>query len=159
MPELDTPTGEQGSDEKPSRSICRAGTPLNGLNYIKGKTDPVALADEEYPEWLWDCLEVQKKDSDAADDEAGDEFSKSKKQRRLAAKRQRQLEEQIMKSGDLSALAPKVPLSQQSINLPAKEDGDVKDALEASAKREELRKAMRKERKAKIKETNYLKSM
>lgn len=74
MPELDTPTGEQGSDEKPSRSICRAGTPLNGLNYIKGKTDPVALADEEYPEWLWDCLEVQKKDSDAADDEAGDEF-------------------------------------------------------------------------------------
>lgn len=86
-------------------------------------------------------------------------LAKSKKQRRLAAKRQRLLEEKILKSGDLSALAPKIPLSQQSINLPAKEDGDVKDALEASAKREELRKAMRKERKAKIKETNYLKSM
>jgi large subunit ribosomal protein L54 len=64
-----------------------------------------------------------------------------------------------VKSGDLSALAPKIPFQQQSINLPAKENGDVKDALAASAKREELRKAMRKERKAKIKETNYLKSM
>ncbi len=76
MPELSTPTGEDSaaSGEKPSRSICQAGTPLNGLNYIKGKTDPVALADEEYPEWLWDCLDVQKKDSDAADDDAGDEF-------------------------------------------------------------------------------------
>lgn len=77
MPELSTPTGEDpaaAGEKKPSRSICQAGTPLNGLNYIKGKTDPVALADEEYPEWLWDCLEVQKKDSDAAEDDAGDEF-------------------------------------------------------------------------------------
>ncbi|KAB5536357.1 mitochondrial ribosomal protein L37-domain-containing protein [Coniochaeta sp. 2T2.1] len=159
-PELTTPIQPAAAaEDQPSRSICKAGTPLNGLNFIKGKTDPVALADEEYPEWLWNCLDVQKKASDAAEDDAGDEFSKSKKQRRLAAKRQRALEEKIMKTGDLSALAPKIPLSQQSINLPAKESGDVKDALEASAKREELRKAMRKERKAKIKETNYLKSM
>jgi large subunit ribosomal protein L54 len=59
----------------------------------------------------------------------------------------------------MSALAPKIPLQQQSINLPGKQDGDVRDSLHASDKREELRKAMRKERKAKIKETNYLKSM
>lgn len=75
MPELGTPTeSDAASEKKPSRSICAAGTPLNGLNYIKGKTDPVALADEEYPEWLWNCLEVQKKAADTADDEAGDEF-------------------------------------------------------------------------------------
>jgi large subunit ribosomal protein L54 len=76
-PELSTPTGEDSAaagEKKSSRSICQAGTPLNGLNYIKGKTDPVALADEEYPEWLWDCLDVQKKVSDAAEDDAGDAF-------------------------------------------------------------------------------------
>jgi large subunit ribosomal protein L54 len=43
--------------------------------------------------------------------------------------------------------------------LPGKQDGDVADAMFAAEKREELRKAMRKERRAKIKETNYLKSM
>jgi large subunit ribosomal protein L54 len=85
--------------------------------------------------------------------------AKSKKQRRLYAKRQRQIEAQILASGDISALAPKIPLQQQTINLPGKQDGDVRDALYASDKREELRRAMRKERKAKIKETNYLKSM
>ncbi len=48
---------------------------MTGLNYFKNKTDPVALADDAYPEWLWGCLEVQKKAAadDAADD-AGDEF-------------------------------------------------------------------------------------
>jgi large subunit ribosomal protein L54 len=55
-------------------SSCPAGTTLNGLNYFKGKTDPVALPDEAYPSWLWKCLEVQKKDDAAADADAGDEF-------------------------------------------------------------------------------------
>lgn len=86
-------------------------------------------------------------------------LAKSKKQRRIAAKKQRDLEAKIIASGDLEALAPKIPLQQQSINLPGKADGDVLDALVAVEKREELRKAMRKERKAKIKEANYLKSM
>lgn len=86
-------------------------------------------------------------------------IAKSKKQRRLAAKRQRLLEAKILASGDLEALAPKIPLQQQTVNLPAGEDGSVDSAVHASDKREELRKAMRKERKAKIKEANYLKSM
>ena len=85
--------------------------------------------------------------------------AKSKKQRRIAAKRQRELEAKILATGNLEALAPKIPIQQQSINLPGKPDGDVKDAITAVEKREELRKAMRKERKAKIKEDNYLKSM
>ena len=58
-------------------SSCPAGTVLNGLNYFKGKTDPVALADDAYPAWLWNCLEVQKKADAAADADAGDEFCAS----------------------------------------------------------------------------------
>jgi large subunit ribosomal protein L54 len=85
--------------------------------------------------------------------------AKSKKQRKLAARRQKQLEAKLFASGDIEALAPKIPLQQQSINLPGSVDGGVDDALVAAAKRDELRRAMRKERKAKIKEANYLKSM
>ncbi|ROW11460.1 hypothetical protein VMCG_00945 [Cytospora schulzeri] len=155
-----TPAGDATTTtEATARSSCPAGTVLNGLNYFKGKADPVALPDNEYPEWLWSCLDVQKKADAEEDEAAGDEFSKSKKQRRLAAKRQRDIEAKILATGNLEALAPKIPLQQQSINLPGAEDGSVEDALMAADKREELRKAMRKERKAKIKEANYLKSM
>lgn len=58
-------------------SSCPAGTVLSGLNYFKGKTDPVARPDEEYPAWLWNCLEVQKKADASADVDAGDEFCRS----------------------------------------------------------------------------------
>lgn len=58
----------------PALSSCPAGTVLNGLNYFKGKTDPVALPDDEYPEWLWSCLDVQKKADAEEDADAGDEF-------------------------------------------------------------------------------------
>lgn len=85
--------------------------------------------------------------------------AKSKKQRRLALKRQRQQEERILASGNLEALAPKIPLHKQSVNLTAAEAGDVQQAMAAVDERETLRKAMRKDRKANIKESNYLKSM
>ncbi|KAK4101644.1 hypothetical protein N658DRAFT_523742 [Parathielavia hyrcaniae] len=142
-----------------SLSSCTPGTLLNGLNYFKNKTDPVALPDEAYPSWLWKCLEVQKKADAATDADAGDEFSKSKKQRRLALKRQRQQEAKLLASGDLAALVPKIPLQKQTVNLPGAEPGNLAQAVEAVDKREELRQAMRKERRAKIKETNYLKAM
>lgn len=77
----------------------------------------------------------------------------------MAAKRQRALEAKLLASGDISALAPKVPLQQQTINLPGSPNSTPQEAFVAAEKREELRKAMRKERKAKIKEANYLKSM
>jgi large subunit ribosomal protein L54 len=85
--------------------------------------------------------------------------AKSKKLRRAAAKRQRKLEAKMLASGDMSALQPKIPLTQQSIDLPANEEGTIEGALEAEAKRKELRSALREERRKKIKETNYLKSM
>jgi large subunit ribosomal protein L54 len=76
-PQLSTPVTAAGETPKPpaqSRSSCPEGTVLNGLNYTKGKTDPVALKDEDYPEWLWSCLDVMKKSSDGSDDAAADEF-------------------------------------------------------------------------------------
>ncbi|KAI1376324.1 mitochondrial ribosomal protein L37-domain-containing protein [Hypoxylon crocopeplum] len=158
-PAFSTPLADVPTEEKPALSACPEGTILTGLNYFKNRTDPVALADDAYPAWLWDCLEVQKKADEEADDEAGDEFSKSKKQRRLAAKRQRAVEAKLLAEGNLEALAPKIPLQHQSINLPSNEDGTTEGAIAAQQAREELRHAMRKERKARIKESNYLKSM
>ena len=86
--------------------------------------------------------------------------AKSKKQRRAAAKKRRQLEAELLASGNLEALAPKVPLQQQSITLPGGDEaGGVEAAVHAAEKRDELRRAMTNERKGKIKEANYLRSM
>jgi large subunit ribosomal protein L54 len=41
------------------QSSVPAGTVLKGLNFYKDKQDPVALADEEYPAWLWRVLDVK----------------------------------------------------------------------------------------------------
>lgn len=46
---------------------------MKGLNYFKGKDDPVALAEEEYPEWLWRCLDVKVKEEKEGVT-GGDEF-------------------------------------------------------------------------------------
>jgi large subunit ribosomal protein L54 len=43
-----------------------AGTPLKGLNFYKDRQDPIALADEEYPAWLWTVLDRQEKGAEAA---------------------------------------------------------------------------------------------
>ncbi len=85
--------------------------------------------------------------------------AKSKKERRRAAKQQRKLEAKLLASGDLSALQPKIPLTQQSIDLPGNEEGTIEGALEADSKRGELRAALREERRKAIKTANYLKSM
>lgn len=81
-PKLSTPTTEPGEDaaaKAPAaepKSSCAPGTVLNGLNFLKGKQDPVALADEQYPEWLWKCLEYPEK-LQSADAGAADEFCES----------------------------------------------------------------------------------
>lgn len=49
---------------------------MKGLNYFKGKDDIVALKEEEYPEWLWRCLDVKEKEDDKGAN-AGDEFGMS----------------------------------------------------------------------------------
>ncbi|KAF9736292.1 hypothetical protein PMIN06_008273 [Paraphaeosphaeria minitans] len=133
------------------RSSVPAGTPLRGLNFLKDQQDPVALPDEEYPEWLWSILERQEQKGEASGQ--GDLFSKSKKQRRLAAKRLRK--EQLANPG---MLVPKVPIYEQTIDLPAG-DGTVDGAVKAGEARGELTKAMRDKRRAAIKERNFLKAM
>ncbi|OCF32581.1 50S small subunit ribosomal protein L37 [Kwoniella heveanensis CBS 569] len=50
-------------------SICPAGTTMTGLSILKDKPDPVALADEEYPAWLWTILDDTSKAHKAAENE------------------------------------------------------------------------------------------
>ncbi|KAL1643278.1 hypothetical protein SLS58_004949 [Diplodia intermedia] len=133
------------------QSSVPAGTPLRGLNFLKNKTDPVAMEDSEYPAWLWTVLRPEGASKEDADE--GDLFSKSKKQRRLAAKR---LRRQAMLNPDL--LAPKVPVYEQTVDLPAG-DGSAKGSLHADRAREDLTKAMRTQRRKQIKEANFLKAM
>ncbi|KAF2750628.1 hypothetical protein M011DRAFT_436948 [Sporormia fimetaria CBS 119925] len=135
------------------KSSVPAGTPLKGLNLVKGKPDPVAMEDSEYPAWLWTLLERQEgKKADGAEG-AGDLFSKSKKQRRLAAKRLR-----AAQLANPELLVPKIPIYEQTVDLPAG-DGSVEGAVKAADARGELTKAMREKRRANIKEANFLKAM
>ncbi|OCL02350.1 hypothetical protein AOQ84DRAFT_327569 [Glonium stellatum] len=132
-------------------SSTPAGTPLKGLNFLKNRSDPIALEDSEYPSWLWDILKKGRKKGEEGKE--GDLFSKSKKQRRLAAKR---LRKQALINPEI--LTPKVPIYEQSIDLPSG-DGTVQGAVNAVKAREDLRKAMRVRRRSTIKEGNFLKSM
>lgn len=85
--------------------------------------------------------------------------AKSKKQRRAAMKRQRKLEERLLAEGNSGLLDPKVPLQEQSVDLPSNEEGTLEGGLEAVERREEVRRAMRRARRTNIKEKNYLKGM
>ncbi|KAF2498351.1 hypothetical protein BU16DRAFT_443636, partial [Lophium mytilinum] len=146
-----TPTKPAPTASVVTLSSVPAGTPLKGLNFLKNAQDPVALEDSEYPSWLWDILKKEETKGDGAGE--GDLFSKSKKQRRLAAKRLRKQELR-----DPDALAPKIPIYEQSIDLPAG-NGTVQGAIQAAAVRKELQKAMRVKRRGTIKEGNFLKTM
>lgn len=55
-------------------------------------------------------------------------------------------------------LTPKIPLYEQTIDLPTG-DGSLEGAFEAAGARGELTKSMRNKRRANIKETNFLKTM
>ncbi|KAJ2900877.1 hypothetical protein IWW38_000252 [Coemansia aciculifera] len=48
---------ESASTAQAPKSIAIHGTQLKGLNIYKEGKDPVALKDEEYPEWLWTLLD------------------------------------------------------------------------------------------------------
>ncbi|KAK5105809.1 hypothetical protein LTR62_002132 [Meristemomyces frigidus] len=143
---------------KPAASIAKssvpAGTVLKGLNFLKNKADPVAGEDGEYPAWLWGVLERTEGQGGTGGAEAeGDLFAKSKKQRQRAAKALRKQQALHPES-----LAPKVPLYEQTTDLPAG-DGTVEGAMAAGEAREELNSSMRGMRRRKIKEDNFLRSM
>lgn len=64
----------------------------------------------------------------------------------------------MIASGNTEALEPKIPIQQQTIDLPSSAES-IEGALEAVTSRDELRQAMRQERRAAIKEANFLKGM
>ncbi|KAI6348042.1 hypothetical protein MCOR25_010854 [Pyricularia grisea] len=65
---------DAAANANPVLSTCPKGTVLKGLNYFKDKSDPVALADDAYPAWLWNCLSVTKKAAAVDADAGADEF-------------------------------------------------------------------------------------
>lgn len=54
------------------QSSLPAGTVLKGLNFFKDKQDPVAMADEEYPAWLWKVLDKSSGEAGGAKVDEGD---------------------------------------------------------------------------------------
>lgn len=53
------------------------GTPLRHINYLKAKTDPIALEDWEYPDWLWTLLGPSKTAATAEGEAVGDLYCES----------------------------------------------------------------------------------
>ncbi|KAK0322820.1 hypothetical protein LTR82_006277 [Friedmanniomyces endolithicus] len=147
-----TPTKSKAAAKLPPSSVP-AGTVLKGLNFMKNKQDPVAMEDHEYPDWLWNVLAEKENQAAGTGVSEGDLFAKSKKQRQKAAKALRK--QQLL---DPDALAPKVPLYEQSVDLPAG-DGTLRGALEAGEARGELVRSMRGMRRRGIKEGNFLRGM
>lgn len=48
-------------------SSAPEGTVLKGINYMKDGKDPVALADDAYPEWLWEINDPEVRNARIAD--------------------------------------------------------------------------------------------
>ncbi|KAF7527174.1 hypothetical protein G7054_g10541 [Neopestalotiopsis clavispora] len=164
-PTFSTPLGDAATaaaaEAKPALSACAEGTVLNGLNYLKNKTDPVALADDAYPAWLWSCLDVTVKKSDdagAADAEAEfcTEIQEAAPNRRQAPALPRG---QAPGRGQPRGPGAQDPPAAAVDKHAGQRGGHGRGRPGAVAAREDLRKAMRKERRSKIKEANYLKSM
>ncbi|KAL8933354.1 MAG: hypothetical protein Q9216_006408 [Gyalolechia sp. 2 TL-2023] len=158
-----TSTPSQPSPPTPKSSL-RAGTPLKGLAFLKNKEPPVAREDDEYPGWLWGLLDQGKFGAQGAEEGGGkgDLFSKSAKQRRIAARVARR---SASTSAPEESLAPPVPLHEQSIDLPSApknrfgREVDMEAGRRAQRSREELTAVMRGKRRKDIKEANFLKGM
>lgn len=133
-------------------SSVPAGTLLQGLGYMKGRPDPEALPDREYPDWLWGVLDTINQDK--AGDEANAMFGKSKKQRREAAKKARK--DALLHP---ESLMPQLPIHHQSIDLPSNQEKTVEGARLAMETRDSITKELRKQRRKDIKEDNYLRTM
>ncbi|KAI9751767.1 MAG: hypothetical protein M4579_005898 [Chaenotheca gracillima] len=157
-----TPTTSSKPDvaaPPPPKSSVLAGTPLQGLGYLKSRQDPLAMEDHEYPDWLWTCLESGKsgKEEAAATRAAdiADLYSNSTKARQAASRRMRKQE-----ALNAHKLAPDVPVHERSTDLKWNDDsGNVEGTREAREAREEVTGALRSARRQAIKQSNFLKSM
>ncbi|KAI4191019.1 MAG: hypothetical protein L6R41_000408 [Letrouitia leprolyta] len=148
----------------PKSSSLKAGTPLKGLAFLKNREPPVAKEDHEYPDWLWGILDQGKFGTKGAEEGGGegDLFSKSAKQRRIAARAARR---SASTTSTVEVQAPPVPLHEQSIDLPSAPQNrfgrevDMEAAVKAREAREELTASLRAKRRKSIKEDNFLRSM
>ncbi|KAF3924789.1 hypothetical protein ABW21_db0201042 [Orbilia brochopaga] len=136
------------ADAKPKAlSSVPAGTPLKGINYLKKLSDPVALPDEEYPEWLWRVLEDRRpqinSEPQLSAEDAADLFSKSKGRRKMAQKRI--AEKAAANTGKLA-----VPVDWRTDDMPSETYEESQQAIG------EAKVASRARRRAAIKERNFL---
>ncbi|KAI4282735.1 MAG: hypothetical protein L6R35_005323 [Caloplaca aegaea] len=148
----------------PRRSSLKAGTPLKGLAFLKNKEPPIAKEDDEYPSWLWGLLDEGKfggkREMDGSAGE-GDLFSKSAKQRRIAAR----LARRSASTSTPESRAPPVPIHEQSVDLPSAPQNrfgrtvDVPAGEKAREAREALTSSLRQKRRKSIKEGNFLRGM
>ncbi|KAI5306721.1 Sulfate permease 2 [Ascosphaera pollenicola] len=135
-------------------STVPAGTPLKGINYFANKPDPVALPDEEYPNWLWNLVLDHKVASTTANGVNIAEMTKKQRKRHMK------------KMAALAAEQPKIiPLHEQSIDItPADiplttEAEALKAAAESLEQRTDIRKSARAARRKAIREANFLRGM
>ncbi|KAL8902362.1 MAG: hypothetical protein Q9207_004765 [Kuettlingeria erythrocarpa] len=157
-------TSSESSAPSRPKSSLPAGTALRGLAFLKHCDPPVAKEDHEYPDWLWGLLDQGKYggkgelDGGSAE---GDAFSKSAKQRRIAAK----LARRSASTSSPESRAPPVPLHQQSGDLPSAPQNrfgravDIQAAEKAREAREELTASLRQKRRKTIREDNFLRGM
>ncbi|KAF2674222.1 hypothetical protein BT63DRAFT_419528, partial [Microthyrium microscopicum] len=124
-------------------SSIPAGTVLKGINIYKDKQDPVAMEDHEYPDWLWGVLDEIK----------GAPAKGSKAEAKLNKKSKKSKRGQ-----DKVATAVEIPIHQQSIDLPVS-DGSDESIAAYQGELKQITMALRAERRAKIKEDNFLRGM
>ncbi|KAF1817582.1 hypothetical protein P152DRAFT_478533 [Eremomyces bilateralis CBS 781.70] len=131
-------------------SSVPAGTPLKGINYLKSASDPLALADDAYPPWLWTLLSSTNA-STLADPASEIDPTMPRKQKKKLLKK-------IAKERAAGKEEATVPVYEQTVDLP-EGDGSVEAGERARKEREGLRRALRGKNRAGIKEANYLKTM
>lgn len=51
---------EQKASKPRIESSVAKGSVLKGINFLKDGSDPIAMDDHEYPDWLWDLLDEKK---------------------------------------------------------------------------------------------------
>ncbi|EWC46939.1 hypothetical protein DRE_03701 [Drechslerella stenobrocha 248] len=142
------PSGDPAAASKstPVSSVA-AGTQLKGINYIKKLSDPIALPDEGYPEWLWRVLEDRRPQLSSTPqlsaEDSADLFSKSRARRKMAQKRI--AEKEAAGNGQIT-----IPSDYRTDDMPY---GSYEESQEAIM---EAKRASRARRRAAIKEKNFL---
>ncbi|OJJ00144.1 hypothetical protein ASPVEDRAFT_127154 [Aspergillus versicolor CBS 583.65] len=137
--------------ERPPSS-CLPGTPIQGLNYFRNKADPIAMEDNEYPEWLWSLLDSSKKEAKKG---GVDPNTLNKKQRKRYEKKM---------AARAATLPVQIPVHHQATDItPAQYNRNGKapedilgEATESQEKRSEITKSSREARRKAIREANFL---